>query len=162
MKNLISTIAILLLSSACFSWPAHALSPLVGQRVSTVSFAKDNFMLSTDATTELQRHVSCVNTIALQIIVVQAFGDSDSEGSDRIEQLKLAAHRAIEIRRFFLAAGIPERAIYSEPRLLSNPLTDYRFVSRGQRFEQTAVVETVGHCRSTTEGNDCRVLCNKE
>ena len=118
-------------------------------------------MLSADAAAELQKHVSCVNTIALEVIVVLAFGDRDSEGSDRVEQIKLAAHRAIEIRRLFLAAGMPEHRLYSEGRLLSNAPTDYRFVSRGQRFEQMAVIETIGNCRSTTEGNDCRVLCNK-
>ena len=160
MTKFISTLSTLFAVLTCLSLPAHALSPLIGHRISTIFFTKNDFSLGSDATEELERHASCVNTISLEYIIVIAFGDGDPESSASAEEIKLAAYRAIEIRNFFIASGMPENRIYSEARLIRNAPTDYFFVAKGQRFEKAAVVETRGNCRSTTAGNDCRVLCN--
>ena len=132
---------------------AHALSPMKGYSESKIRFAHGSSTLTEEAKASLGRHLSCIETIALDVIIVVAYGDT--EASSKADQLRVAANRSTEIRAFFLNAGVLDKNIYSEARIAN---------SGGlQSGELTgiAIVETAGNCRSTASGKDCRILCRQ-
>ncbi len=140
--------------------PTRALQPLMGDRSSTISFAKNDFQLSDEAKEDLRQHLSCFNTLSSGVVIVIAYGDSASPSPTEAEQIELASHRAAAIRKFLVDSGLPYNRVYSEARAAGDVPLGHRSDDQfGRQSEGVANIESAGTCRIIEA---CRIICRND
>lgn len=132
---------------------AIALSPMMATVKLDIPFAVGSSVLPEVSAIEIAEQAACMETIALEVVIIQTTGDSSSANVDGASQLRLAAERANAVRASFLRIGVPDWRIYAEASATVRSPGPYPPLGPAQAV---ARVEYTGTCIGS--GN-CQIMC---